>query len=81
MYKNSQNKYWNSNNVAYKACSLREIIKINIASENNAINQYTRLIKYTNNMYLRRIYERILLDEKNHLEIFRILQGKIEKDC
>ena len=32
-------------------------------------------------MYLRRIYERILLDEKNHLEIFKILQGKIEKDC
>lgn len=76
-YKNSQNHCWNSNNVNYKICNLKEMMKINIESENKSINQYKKLIRYTSNIYLRKTYERILLDEMSHLEIFKA----IEKSC
>ena len=51
-------------------------LKINIIGEKNAINEYQKIMRYTRNMQLRRIFERIILDETTHLEIFK----KIEQD-
>lgn len=75
IYKSSSNERWSSNNVNYKECNLKELMEINILSEETAIREYRKLINYTRNMYLRRVYERIILDEMTHIEIFRRIQG------
>lgn len=77
IFKSSEGKDWCSNNVKYKIKDIKEAMKINICAEETAIAEYMQLMRYTNNMYLRRVYERIILDEKTHLEIFR----KILADC
>ena len=46
-------------------------MKINCEAEETAIKGYRQLIRYTNNRYLRKVYERIILDEMAHLEIFK----------
>ena len=72
VFRNSKKKIKYINN---KIRDLKDAMKINIASEEAAIRGYRQLMRYTNNMYLRRIYERIILDEMTHLEIFkRILE-------
>ena len=74
---NANQKEWSANNVKYQINDLSEAMKINISSEELAIAGYRRLMQYTNNVYLRKVYERIILDEKNHLEIFK----KILENC
>ena len=75
VFRNSNQNQWAAKNVKYKIRDLKDAMKINIASEEAAIRGYRQLMRYTNNMYLRRIYERIILDEMTHLEIFkRILE-------
>ena len=75
VFRNSNQNQWTAKNVKYKIRDLKDAMKINIASEEAAIRGYRQLMRYTNNMYLRRIYERIILDEMTHLEIFkRILE-------
>ena len=50
---------------------------MNAQSEQMAINSYRKLMKYTNNPYLRKVYERIILDEVTHIKIFE----KIMEEC
>ena len=76
-FKDSNQKDWSANNVQYKIKDIKEAMKINISSEETAIREYRQLMRYTNNMYLRRVYERIILDETTHLEIFK----RILEDC
>ncbi len=71
IYKNSNGKLWTTENVSYTTLKLKEIININIELEEESISRYQKILKYTNNIYLRRIYERIILDETTHLEIFK----------
>ena len=71
IYQNSNKKIWMASNVDYDICNLKDAIKKNIKDEEGAIIGYQKLLHYTNNMYLRRIYERIILDETTHLEIFK----------
>ena len=65
-FKDSNKKDWNAGNVQYKAKNIKEMMKINVVSEENAIMGYRQLMRYTNNMYLRRVYDRIILDETTH---------------
>lgn len=74
IYVNSKKEYWTSENVKYNFCNLDEMLEYNIKSEEVAIKSYRRAIRYTNNMYLRRIFERIILDEQKHIEIFEKLK-------
>lgn len=71
IYQNSNKKIWMANNVMYDSCNLKDVIKKNMKDEEGAIIGYRKLLHYTNNMHLRRIYERIILDETTHLEIFK----------
>lgn len=73
IYKSSEEKEWCAHNVKYKIKDLKEAMKINICLEEEAISGYKQLMRYTNNVYLRRVYERIILDETTHLEIFKRL--------
>ena len=45
-------------------------MKTNIKAEEEAINGYINLKRYTNNITLRKIYDRIIIDEKTHKEVF-----------
>ena len=74
---NANQKEWSASNVKYQINDLSDAMKINISSEESAIAGYRRLMQYTNNVYLRKVYERIILDEKTHLEIFK----KILENC
>ena len=74
IYQNSNNEFWNACNVNYKFSNIEEAMKINIRAEEMAIKNYQLLWRYTNNPYLRKVYERIILDEKVHLEIFKNLK-------
>lgn len=74
IYVNSEKEYWTSENVKYNFCNLDEMLEHNIKSEEIAIKGYKRAIRYTNNMYLKKIFERIILDEQKHIEIFENLK-------
>lgn len=76
-FKDANQKDWNANNVQYKIKDIKDAMKNNISSEETTIRTYRQLMRYTNNMHLRRVYERIILDEKTHLEIFK----RILEDC
>lgn len=69
-YINSKKEYWTGKNIDYKEKNLKEIMKENILAEEMAIKEYNNLIRYTNNIYLRRVYERIIFDEEIHKKIF-----------
>ena len=71
IYMNSKGNIWTTENVTYNCENLKEIIDLNIKAEEEAMLGYKNILKYTNNMFLRRIYERIILDETTHLEVFR----------
>jgi len=73
---NSEGKEWNSKILNYEEYNLKELMEINIELEKRSILGYQNLIRYTNNIVLKRIYERIILDEKNHLLIFEKIRDE-----
>lgn len=70
-FKDSNQRDWSTNNIKYRIKDIKDAMKINIFLEENAITTYRKLMRYTNNIYLRKVYERIILDETTHLEIFK----------
>lgn len=79
IYQSSNEKMWTSQNIRYDTENLQKIIRKNIEAEEGAILSYQKLIRYTNNMYLRKVYERIILDEKTHIEIFKNILFGLQK--
>lgn len=69
-YIDSNENKWCSKNVKYEFNDFKQMINHNIHSEEVAIQGYRRLSMYTRNFGLRKIFERIILDEKTHREIF-----------
>lgn len=63
---------WTSNYVNYNT-NLKDILKINIEAETLAIKNYQNLIKVINDKYIRKMLERIIVDEEIHLKIFNDL--------
>ena len=59
---------WTSNYVNYNT-NLKDILKINIEAETLAIKNYQNLIKVINDKYIRKMLERIIVDEEIHLKI------------
>ncbi|MCI8444660.1 MAG: hypothetical protein HFJ37_05915 [Clostridia bacterium] len=75
-YINSNEDQWTAKNVNYNIENLKEIMRYNILSEEKAIMGYRKAMRYTNNIQLRRVFERIIIDENMHKEIFKsILEG------
>ena len=70
IYSNSKGKLWMTENVTYND-NLKEMIDLNIKAEEQAVLGYKNILRYTNNIALRRLYERIILDETTHLEVFK----------
>lgn len=69
-YINNDKNNWSAENVKYHFKSIYEMLTYNIESEKNAINEYSKVMKYTQNKSIKALIERIILDEQIHLEIF-----------
>lgn len=63
---------WNSNFVNYST-DLKDMLKIDISSEEAAIKTYTLHKKLIGDKYIKEMLDRIIMDEKRHLEIFNCL--------
>lgn len=61
--------YWNGNDVYYDT-DLKTILEIDIESERRAIHDYQMLINVIDDVYIKELLERIILDEQIHIEIF-----------
>ena len=46
----------------------------NIEIEQQAIKEYEKVMQYTQNKSIKELLERIILDEKTHIEIFNRLK-------
>ena len=66
-------KYFSSEYVKYGK-NLNDMLEINIISEEIAIDNYEKLANIIDDKYIKELLNRIILDEKIHLEIFRKLK-------
>jgi len=65
----SQGRYWSARYVDY-ASRPREALRRAIRAENEAIAQYRRHIALTRNNSVKRLLERIIMDEESHIALF-----------
>lgn len=80
-YTDSNHRAWTAKNVKYHTCDLEETMKYNIMTEDAAILGYRKAIRATNQMGLKRVFERIIIDENSHKEIFRKIIEGLHKEC
>lgn len=69
------NKYFSGDYIKYGK-TLNNMLEINIISEEIAIDNYEKLINIIDDKYIKEILNRIILDEKIHLEIFKKIKDK-----
>lgn len=67
---------WDAKNINYDT-NLKEMLRIDIASENATIKNYEEHKKIIEDKYIKEILSRIIIDEKRHLEIFQMLYEKL----
>lgn len=67
----SKGSCWTTENVKYKFTNLVHMMEYNIETENAAIEGYSKAIYCTRNQDIRKLFQRIILDEKNHIKIFK----------
>ena len=58
------------------ACETAQIIRNALAGEEAAVRLYRELIRNICDKYVREVLERIILDEEEHIKIFREMAGK-----
>lgn len=73
VYKSGNEISWNAKNINYVMRNVEEVMKNNIQSEQQAIKNYEKLIEYTNDENIKKLIERIILDEKSHIEVFKAI--------
>lgn len=78
-YMGSRNNKWCSDNVKYHFNNIPEMMRHNIGSEEEAIREYKRLIEATDNNSIRGILARIIMDEENHIKVFKELEKEFSK--
>lgn len=76
-YISSKGKNWSSGNVNYKTGTLKETMLYNIKTEEVAIDGYNKAIRYTRNQEIRKLLNRIIMDEKNHIRIFKTIHDSL----
>lgn len=67
---------WSATNISYDN-NIKEMLKTNIRGEMSAIKNYEHHIKIIDDKYIKEMLERIILDEKRHIEIFETLLSKL----
>ncbi len=68
--------YWQSSFISYEN-NILEFIKENIVDEQKAIKLYQKLIKEANDKTITDIFNRIILDEENHVKIFESILNNL----
>jgi bacterioferritin len=63
-------QYWNGYFVNYDK-DLKDMIKIDIQSEKEAIKNYKRHIEMIDDRYIKKLLERIILDEEKHIKLLK----------
>lgn len=63
-------KPWNIDCIKYDTGSIKETLRYNIYLEREAIKGYKRAIMGTRNASIQRLFNRIILDERTHIDIF-----------
>ena len=73
--RNGSNRFWTAQ---YVNCpqSLREILRVNIEAEKEAIKQYRMHINAIKDRYVTAVLERIVQDEEYHIMILQMLLGE-----
>lgn len=67
---------WSATNVSYDS-DIKDMLKTNIRGEMTAIKNYEHHKKIIDDKYIKELLERIILDEKRHIEIFETLLSKL----
>lgn len=70
---------WTASNIDYSS-GLKDMLEIDIKAETEAIKTYENHKKIINDKHIKNMLERIILDEKRHLEIFRLLYDELCKN-
>lgn len=71
VYQSGNGTLWNAKNVNYIMRNVEEVMRNNIKEEERAIKNYEELIECTNDECIKRLFERIIMDEKAHIEVFK----------
>lgn len=69
---------WTSDNIKYET-DYEKILLLDITSETKAIDMYKKYKKLIDDKYIKKLLDRILLDEYNHLDIFNKLYKDLKK--
>lgn len=76
-FDNSFGQYFTASYINYSQ-KLKDMLQANIRAESSAIEDYTRAIKNVQNQSLKDLFNRIILDEQIHLEIFEKLLNSVK---
>lgn len=78
IYKNQKAIPWNSDYINFTT-NYRDMLVSNINKENESINNYNKLISETNDQNIKNILNRIILDEKRHIEVLTKLLNQYDE--
>lgn len=72
-------KPWNIDCIKYDTGSIKETLQYNIYLERESIKGYKRAIMGTRNVSIQKLFNRIILDERTHIDIFtRLINENIK---
>lgn len=77
----SKGTYWSSSNIKYQDMALKDLMNYNIKTEEIAIAGYRKAIQKTRNLEIRKLWDRIIKDEKNHIKIFQEIISELDSEC
>ena len=75
-YIDSNLKPWNTDYIKYDTGNIKETMQYNIYLERESIKGYKRAIMGTRNITIQRLLNRIVLDERTHVDIFSRLMNE-----
>ena len=79
-YIDSSLKPWNIDSIKYDTGNVKETLQYNIYLEREAIKGYKRAIMGTRNASIQRLFNRIILDERTHIDIFtKLINENLEE--
>ena len=79
VYENQRAIPWNSDYINFTT-NYRDMLVSNIEKEKISINKYSQLISETNDQNIKSILNRIILDEKKHIEVLSRLLNQYDED-
>ena len=76
-YTDGRGNFFSTSSVFYSK-KLKEFLDANIEGERMAIEAYRRAIQSVENVSLKKLFERIIIDEEHHIKIFKYIRENVE---